>query len=66
MCPETFNFLVIADFPARVNFVGVFFSGVLIISLFHQCPLKMRHVLVETASSISTTSTSGQSRILTV
>jgi hypothetical protein len=48
------------------TFVGVLFNEVLSISSFHQCSLQMRHILVQTASSIFTTNISGKRRILMV
>jgi hypothetical protein len=58
--------LYLLIFERERNFVGVLFSEVLSISLFHQCSLQMRHVSVETPLSIFTTNTSGQRRILIV
>jgi hypothetical protein len=51
-------------FQHQITSVGVLFKEVLGMSLFHHCSLQMRHVLTKTASSIFTTNTSGQKRIL--
>jgi hypothetical protein len=51
-------------FQSERTFVGVLFNELLSIHLFHQCCLQMSQVSAEMASSIFTTNTSGQRRIL--